>query len=231
MLVYKSVSNQNIYDVCLSTYGSINYINKLMSENGILSINDVIPVGREFLWDEALVSNPSANQKFLNNNIILATGITKKTETGVITDDAPSDGDLYGRKNDAWAKVPVADLDPFELLANKITAWSAIPSDEKYPSEKLVKDTIDATPFLTLSITQLSTAGTIAIPANTWVKDILVFVISGNPIINIPAISSGDMNGQEFYPNSAGLHFTSAGNLDVNISGGTIKIQVIKYNI
>ena len=86
-------------------------------------------------------------------------------------------------------------------------------------------------PTFILSTTEASANALIPVSAGTWVKDIIVFVVSGNPTINIPSISSGDMNGQELYPNSANLHFSEAGNLEVNVSGGTVKIQVIKYNI
>ena len=71
----------------------------------------------------------------------------------------------------------------------------------------------------------------IPIPAGTFIKDIDVFVVSGTPTINIPSINSGDMTGQDLYPSTANLRFTSDGLLDVNVSGGTVKIQVIKYNI
>ena len=86
-------------------------------------------------------------------------------------------------------------------------------------------------PTFILSTTEASANILIPIPASTWIRDINIFVMSGNPTINIPAISSGDMNGQDLYPNSANLHLSDAGNLEVNISGGTVKIQVIKYNI
>ena len=86
-------------------------------------------------------------------------------------------------------------------------------------------------PTFILSTTEASANVLIPVSTETWIKDIIVFVVSGNPTINIPAINSGDMNGQDLYPNSANLHFSDAGNLEVNISGGTVKIQIIKYNI
>lgn len=86
-------------------------------------------------------------------------------------------------------------------------------------------------PTFILSTTEANANVLIPIPASTWIRDINIFVVSGNPTISIPAIFSGDMNGQELYPNSANLHFSDAGNLEVNVSGGTVKIQIIKYNI
>ena len=90
---------------------------------------------------------------------------------------------------------------------------------------------VSSNPTYILSIAEANANISIPIPVGTWIRDINVFVISGNPTINIPSISSGDMNGQDLYPNSANLHFALAGNLEVNVSGGTVKIQIIKYNI
>lgn len=86
-------------------------------------------------------------------------------------------------------------------------------------------------PTYILSTTTASSNVQIPIPAGTFIKDIDVFVVSGTPTINIPSISSGDMSGQDLYPSTANLRFVSDGLLDVNVSGGTVKIQVIKYNI
>ena len=86
-------------------------------------------------------------------------------------------------------------------------------------------------PTYILSTTTASSNVQIPIPAGTFIKDIDVFVVSGTPTINIPSISSGDMSGQDLYPSTANLRFASDGLLDVNVSGGTVKIQIIKYNI
>lgn len=86
-------------------------------------------------------------------------------------------------------------------------------------------------PTYRLSTTTASSNVQIPIPAGTFIKDIDVFVVSGTPTINIPSINSGDMSGQDLYPSTANLRFTSDGLLDVNVSGGEVKIQVIKYNI
>ena len=86
-------------------------------------------------------------------------------------------------------------------------------------------------PTFILSETEASSNVLIPVSAGTWIRDINVLVLNGTPTINIPAINSGDMSGQKFYPNNVPLEFESAGNLEVNVSGGTVKIQVIKYNI
>lgn len=42
-----------------------------------------------------------------------------------------------------WAKIKST----FQTLGNLVTAWGSTPSDTKYPSEKLVKDSLDTIPF------------------------------------------------------------------------------------
>ena len=82
-----------------------------------------------------------------------------------------------------------------------------------------------------LSTTNASANILVPIPADIWISSIKILVTGGSPTINIPAISSGDMSGEAFYPNIANLYFPTAGNLQVDVSGGDIKIQVIKHNI
>lgn len=86
-------------------------------------------------------------------------------------------------------------------------------------------------PTFILSTTEASSNVLIPVDAGTWVKDIIVFVTGGTPTINIPAIGSGDMTGQPMYRNAADLFYPVTDNLEVNVSGGTVKIQIIKYNI
>lgn len=79
MLTYKATNNQSIYDICLMTYGSFDYLRKLIEDNpsttnGVdLGIDNVIEVGRVFLWDETLAQNQQVNQALTNSSIILAT--------------------------------------------------------------------------------------------------------------------------------------------------------------
>jgi len=73
MSVYKSVEKQTIYDVCLQTYGSLDLLNKLITENSIDSIDIDIISGTSFIWDEKLVIDQKRNQTLTDSNIIMAT--------------------------------------------------------------------------------------------------------------------------------------------------------------
>ena len=89
MLNYKSVQGQSIYDVCLNTYGSFDFLLKLMQDNNIESI-DVEPYsGQVFTWDETLTVDQVANQISSNSGIIYATKITpNQTMPTIISGDS-----------------------------------------------------------------------------------------------------------------------------------------------
>lgn len=90
---------------------------------------------------------------------------------------------------------------------------------------------VDINPVFGLPLIISSSNIEIPITNDIWIKEINIFVLSGNPTVNVPSINSGDMTGQDFYPSVANLKLTSGSNLQINISGGEVKIQIIKYNI
>lgn len=73
MTTYKSIYGQSIFDVCLNTYGTIDYLLKLITDNDIENINYTPYSGQEFTWDETLTSDQAVNQTSQNANIIYAT--------------------------------------------------------------------------------------------------------------------------------------------------------------
>ena len=59
MKQFTAVSNSTIYDVCLSTYGSLNYLAKLMDDNDHAGV-DLWPTnGQVFMFDSNLVQSPA----------------------------------------------------------------------------------------------------------------------------------------------------------------------------
>ena len=56
MTIFTAISNSTIYDVCLNTYGSLNYLAKLMDDNNHLGVDTYPTQGQVFLFDETLVN-------------------------------------------------------------------------------------------------------------------------------------------------------------------------------
>ena len=73
MQYYPSISGQSIYDVCLQTYGSFDYLFKLMTDNGILGLNAAILGGTVFAWDDTIIQNKNLNASYLKSKKIFAT--------------------------------------------------------------------------------------------------------------------------------------------------------------
>lgn len=69
---YKCVNGQSWSDVCLNTYGSLDYYVKMLNDNSVES--DSIPYsGQLIIWDETLTVNQTVRTKVFQNNIIFAT--------------------------------------------------------------------------------------------------------------------------------------------------------------
>lgn len=150
------------------------------------------------------------------------------------------ESDNSGSAENAIHIENTSNINPAVLNTDQNTALNALEAHNNMPpyigAYTIIKVRTTAivpidNPTYILSTTTASSNVQIPIPAGTFIKDIDVFVVSGTPTINIPSVNSGDMSGQDLYPSTANLRFASDGLLDVNVSGGIVKIQVIKYNI
>lgn len=54
---YKTYSNQNMLDICLNTYGSLNLLGKFIKENNIRNIVYNPPNNITFVFDNTLITN------------------------------------------------------------------------------------------------------------------------------------------------------------------------------
>ena len=68
MLQIKALNGQSIFDLCLQTYGSFDYLRKLMDDNNVENIDTPIQ-GQSFTWDETLLPNITLQ----NDGAVLAT--------------------------------------------------------------------------------------------------------------------------------------------------------------
>jgi len=73
MLLYSALEGQSIFDICLQTYGSLDFLVKLLQDNNIASISIAPVSGQVFNWDETLTVDQVVNQISQNSNIIYAT--------------------------------------------------------------------------------------------------------------------------------------------------------------
>ena len=79
---YKCWEGSSFSDVCLSTYGSMDYYIKLLNDNG-LSPNDMPASAQVIYWDNTIVTNAalSASTSLQNQQTVYSTGIGYFTPT------------------------------------------------------------------------------------------------------------------------------------------------------
>lgn len=76
MRTYRAITGQSIFDVCLQTYGSLDYLYKLMQDNGINGVNEDVLSRQPFVWDDSLVVDQQINAAFLATSRRYATAVS-----------------------------------------------------------------------------------------------------------------------------------------------------------
>lgn len=85
MKTFYAISGQTLPDVCMNTYGSMDYFYKLIQDNGVANADAIPYTGQPFVWDETLVVDSLINVTTTNQNIIYATGYGSNGNTYYVT--------------------------------------------------------------------------------------------------------------------------------------------------
>jgi len=97
MQQYNCQNGQSWYDVCLNTYGSLDYLGKLVSDNGG-ELNIQPTTNTVIYWDQSLVKDSSLLSLIKNNGYVYNTGVSiplpyiQKFTAGVSTITFTPDG-------------------------------------------------------------------------------------------------------------------------------------------
>lgn len=75
MQQYNCQNGQSWYDVCLNTYGSLDYLGKLVSDNGG-ELNIQPTTSTVIYWDQSLVKDSSLLSLIKNNGYVYNTGVS-----------------------------------------------------------------------------------------------------------------------------------------------------------
>jgi len=70
---YTAIEGQSLLDVCLNTYGSLDYFTKLLVDSNVENPDQVPYTGQKFTYDETLIIDASINKTTTLNNIRYAT--------------------------------------------------------------------------------------------------------------------------------------------------------------
>jgi hypothetical protein len=90
MITFYAVSGQSLPDVCMNTYGSMDYYFKLLQDNGITDADSLPSTNFPFLWDNTLVVD-AQNQRTIDlTDLKFATANSGNGNTFSIVSGAPS---------------------------------------------------------------------------------------------------------------------------------------------
>jgi hypothetical protein len=82
METYYAITGQTLADICMNTYGTMDYFYKLIQDSNIPN-GDAIPyTGQPFYWDKTLVVDNLINITTTLGSIKYATAISGITGTG-----------------------------------------------------------------------------------------------------------------------------------------------------
>lgn len=90
MQVFSAIDGQSLFDVCLNTYGSLDFMYKLLQDNAVASVKDEVATGQAFSWDDSQVINQQVNQAYAASGIFYSTSISSAEQTSesiIITED------------------------------------------------------------------------------------------------------------------------------------------------
>jgi hypothetical protein len=81
---YSGINGQTLLDVCLNTYGSLDFFYKLLQDSSVPSANDPVYTGQAFTWDQNLVVDTQILRTTTLGNIRYATAISGNGSTFAI---------------------------------------------------------------------------------------------------------------------------------------------------
>jgi len=80
---FYSKNNQNIFDICIQTYGDLNNMYKLIQDSNFESLSKTPVIGTPFIFDNSLISNYAFyNQINGNGQIINTNTVVENTVFG-----------------------------------------------------------------------------------------------------------------------------------------------------
>ena len=81
MKTFSAVYGQSLADVCMNTYGSMDYFYKLLQDNNIQDANQLPSTNQKFVHDDTLVVDSLISRQVLSTNTIFATASSGNMNT------------------------------------------------------------------------------------------------------------------------------------------------------
>lgn len=81
MSTFNSFDGQSLFDVCLNTYGSLDYLYKLLQDSNVASINEPVKSNQQFNWDSTLIIDQAIYRTTTLTGKIFATAASNNLNT------------------------------------------------------------------------------------------------------------------------------------------------------
>lgn len=81
MTNYYAINGQSLADICMNTYGTMDYFYKLLTDNDYPNADILPSTGTLFVWDETLVINSQISRTTQINNVRYATAVSDLNST------------------------------------------------------------------------------------------------------------------------------------------------------
>jgi len=209
MQQYNCQNGQSWYDVCLNTYGSLDYLGKLVSDNGG-ELNVQPTTNTVIYWDRSLVKDSSLLSLIKNNGYVYNTGVSiplpyiQKFTAGVSPITFISDG------SNGW---------DVGIIAQPTTLQ--IPSGETIDSVAYeIKHYVGGTNTGTISgtLTSDDTINTGALGAGTFEISLLYHISDGSEVNTLYAFQVDATDVIIDYCKINGATVNSVSGLDISVS-------------
>lgn len=150
MQQYNCQNGQSWYDVCLNTYGSLDYIGKLISDNGG-EINVQPTTDTIIFWDESIVKDSSILSLIKNNGYIYNTSVSlplpyiQEYSAGIspitFTPDGSNGWDLSVIANPTTVQIPSGET--IDSCHTELYFWDAGSITNIFDNDVTVDTTIN----------------------------------------------------------------------------------------
>lgn len=81
MSTFNSFDGQSLFDVCLNTYGTLDYLYKLLQDSNVSSIDAPVQTQQQFTWDSTLIFDQAIYKTTTLSNQIFATAARNNLNT------------------------------------------------------------------------------------------------------------------------------------------------------
>ncbi len=90
MTTFQGLNGQSIFDVCMNTYGSLDFLYKLLTESNVENIDQPVVSQQKFVWDETQTFDNAVLKKTTLSGIIFATAGGNNGNTFYIATETPN---------------------------------------------------------------------------------------------------------------------------------------------